>query len=318
MTDERFLVTGALGCIGAWTVKRLVDEGTVVWTYDLGSSNHRLKLIMDDESLEKVNLVSGDITDFDSFDRVVAENGITHIVHLAAFQVPFVRAEPVLGAKVNLVGMSVVLESAKRHLDQIRGLAYASSAAVYGPPGQGFQTTSLYGIHKQAKEGMARIYSQDYGLHAVGLRPHTVYGPGRDQGMTSTPTKAMLAAAVGRPYQITFGGTIVMEHADDMAQVFIDAARAKPERAGAYDVGGNTVAVEEIVNAINTAAPEMAGQVTYNPTPLPVSSTQEEQPLHQLLGKLNWRPLGEGVRQTIEHFKKAVSSNRIDVERAIT
>ena len=108
-------------------------------------------------------------------------------------------------------------------------------------------------IHKQAKEGMARIYSQDYGLHAVGLRPHTVYGPGRDQGMTSTPTKAMLAAAIGRPYQITFGGTIVMEHADDMAQVFIDAARAKPEQAGAYDVGGNTVAVDAIVEAINAA-----------------------------------------------------------------
>jgi len=317
MTTERFLVTGALGCIGAWTVKRLVDEGTPVWTYDLGSSNHRLKLIMEDEALAKVNLVAGDITDFDAFDHVVADNGITHIVHLAAFQVPFVRAEPILGAKVNLVGMSVVLESAKRHKDQLQGLAYASSAAVYGPPGMGNQTTSLYGIHKQAKEGMARIYSQDYGLHAIGLRPHTVYGPGRDQGMTSTPTKAMLAAAIGRPYQITFGGTIVMEHADDMAQVFIDAARAKPEKAGAYDVGGNTVAVEEIVNAINAAAPEMAGKITYNPTPLSVSSTQEDAPLKTLLGKIIWRPLNEGVKQTVEHFKKAVAAGRIDVERAI-
>lgn len=317
MTNERFLVTGALGCIGAWAVKRLADEGTPVWTYDLGSSNHRLKLIMDDEALAKVNLVSGDITEFDAFDRVVAENGITNIIHLAAFQVPFVRAEPVLGAKVNLVGMAVVLESAKRHKDQLQGLAYASSAAVYGPPGMGNQTTSLYGIHKQAKEGMARIYSQDYGLHAVGLRPHTVYGPGRDQGMTSTPTKAMLAAAIGRPYQITFGGTIVMEHADDMAQVFIDAARVKPEKAGAYDVGGNTVEVEAIVNAINSAAPEMAGKITYNPTPLPVSSTQEDAPLKTLLGKLNWRPLNEGVKQTVEHFRKAVAAGRIDVERAI-
>lgn len=317
MTNERFLVTGALGCIGAWTVKRLVDEGTPVWTYDLGSSNHRLKLIMEDEALAKVNFVSGDITEFDPFNKVVSENGITHIVHLAAFQVPFVRAQPVLGAKVNLVGMSVVLESAKQNLSQIQGLSYASSAAVYGPPGMGYQTTSLYGIHKQAKEGMARIYSQDYGLHAVGLRPHTVYGPGRDQGMTSTPTKAMLAAAIGRPYQITFGGTIVMEHADDMAQVFIDAARAKPEKAGAYDVGGNTVAVEEIVNAINAAAPEMADKLTYNPTPLTVSSTQEDQPLKTLLGKLNWRPLNEGVKQTVEHFKRAIAAGRIDVEKAI-
>jgi len=317
MTDERFLVTGALGCIGAWTVKRLMDAQTPVWTYDLGSSRHRLELIMDDDALAAVNFVSGDIADFDAFDRVLADNGITHLVHLAAFQVPFVRAQPVLGAQVNLVGMAVVLESAKRHRDHLRGLVYASSAAVYGPPGMGFQTTSLYGIHKQAKEGMARIYSQDYGLHAVGLRPHTVYGPGRDQGMTSTPTKAMLAAAMGRPYQITFGGTIVMEHADDMAQVFIDAARAKPERAEAYDVGGNTVAVEEIISAINAAAPHMAGQISYNPAPLPVSATQDGEPLHKLLGRLEWRPLGEGVGQTIAHFAEAARAGRIDVERAI-
>jgi UDP-glucuronate 4-epimerase len=317
MADERFLVTGALGCIGAWTVKRLVDEGTPVWTYDLGSSRHRLELIMTDDKLTEINFVSGDITDFDTFDKVVTDNGITHIIHLAALQVPFVRAQPVLGAQVNLVGMAVVLESAKRHMDHVRGLAYASSAAVYGPPGMGKQTSSLYGVHKQAKEGMARIYSQDYGLHAIGLRPHTVYGPGRDQGMTSTPTKAMLAAAIGRPYQISFGGTIVMEHADDMAQVFIDAARAKPERAEAYDVEGNTVTVEEIVHAIDVAAPDMAGKITFNPAPLPVPASMDETTLTSLLGTLQWRPLQQGVQQTVDDFKQAVQDGRIDVERAI-
>lgn len=218
---------------------------------------------------------------------------------------------------MNLVGMAVVLESAKRHQDHVRGLAYASSAAVYGPPGMGKQTSSLYGVHKQAKEGMARIYSQDYGLHAIGLRPHTVYGPGRDQGMTSTPTKAMLAAAIGRPYQISFGGTIVMEHADDMAQVFIDAARAKPERAEAYDVEGNTVTVEEIVRAIDVAAPDMAGKITFNPGPLPVPASMDETTLTSLLGPLQWRPLQQGVQQTVDDFKKAVQDGRIDVERAI-
>lgn len=220
-TGERFLVTGALGCIGAWTVKRLVNEGVPVWAYDLGTSLHRLQLIMDDNALNIVKFVQGDITNFDTFNRAVADNGITHIVHLAAFQVPFVRAQPVLGAKVNLVGMSVVLEAAKQHMDQVRGLVYASSVAVYGLDGKSMQPVSLYGVHKIAQEGMARIYSQEYGLHSLGLRPHTVYGPGRDQGMTSTPTKAMLAAAVGRPYEISFGGTILMEHAADMAAAFI-------------------------------------------------------------------------------------------------
>jgi nucleoside-diphosphate-sugar epimerase len=42
MASERFLVTGAFGCIGAWTVKRLVDEGVPVTTYDLPGEPARL------------------------------------------------------------------------------------------------------------------------------------------------------------------------------------------------------------------------------------------------------------------------------------
>src|SRR5471032_173640 len=132
--SERFLVTGALGCIGAWTVKRLLGEGVAVWTYDLPGSQHRLKLILDDAQLARVNRISGDITDFAHFEKSVADNGITHIVHLAAFQVPFVRADPVQGMRVNAVGTTIVFETARRHADQVQGIAYASSAGVYGPP----------------------------------------------------------------------------------------------------------------------------------------------------------------------------------------
>ena len=112
---EKFLVTGALGCIGAWTVKRLVAEGVPVWTYDLPGEPHRLRLIMDDAALAKVNFIHGDITDAAAFEQAVAANGITHVVHLAALQVPFVRADPLAGARVNVVGTTVVLESVRRH-----------------------------------------------------------------------------------------------------------------------------------------------------------------------------------------------------------
>src|SRR3712207_8202915 len=37
------------------------------------------------------------------------------------------------GARVNVVGTAVVLETAKRHREQVRGLVYASSFGVYGP-----------------------------------------------------------------------------------------------------------------------------------------------------------------------------------------
>lgn len=316
MVIERYLVTGALGCIGAWAVKRLIGEGQAVWTYDLGGSKHRLELIMQAEALAQVQFISGDITDTTAFERAVAENGITHIIHLAALQIPLVRANPVQGAHVNVVGMANVLEVARRHANQIRGLVYASSVAVYGPPGQPtFQTVSLYGIHKQAKEGMARIYWNDYGVRSIGLRPHTVYGPGRDQGMTSAPTKAMLAAAAGRPYQIAFGGTVLYQHAEDMAAAFIQAARASRDGAHIFDLGGTLAEMPEVVAAIEAAAPEVTGQITFDDKPLPVSWGADES--EAVIGKTHWMPLADGVKATVEHFRAAIRAGKVDVERGL-
>ena len=324
--SERFLVTGALGCIGAWTVKHLVEAGVPVWTYDLPGSGHRLHLILDEDALGQVTQIAGDITDFAHFEQAVAENGITHIVHLAALQVPFVRANPVLGAQVNVVGSTIVLETVKRHADQIQGLAYASSAGVYGPishypPGPlahdaPLQPQNLYGVTKQANEGMARIYWQEYGMRSVGLRPYIIYGPGRDQGMSSTPTKAMLAAALGRDYHISFAGSAVYHHARDAAGVFIRAARAQIEGAPVYNLGGTTASMTEIVAAIEAAAPQMAGRITIEPRILD-TPTVDDSALEAALGHTEWIDLTSGVRQTVELFRSAVREGKVDVDRIL-
>jgi UDP-glucuronate 4-epimerase len=334
MTEERFLVTGALGCIGAWTVKRLLDESVPVWAYDLPGDRHRLRLLMDDEALATVNIVDGDITDEVAFERVVEDNGITHIVHLAALQVPFVRANPVQGARVNVVGTTVVFETAKRHADQVRGLVYASSAAVYGPP-DGYppgplahdapvNPANLYGVFKLANEGTARIYWQENGVRSIGIRPYVIYGPGRDQGVTSTPTKGMLAAAVGRPYEIRGVGNAVFHHAEDAAGVFIRAARALAwtavhgtDGAPVYNLGGSDAHVRDIVAAIEAAAPETAGLVTFDPNAPPTIASVDGRPLESVVGPIAWTPLAEGVRHTIEHFRSAVKAGTIDVDRAL-
>jgi len=325
--SERFLVTGALGCIGAWAVKRLVDAGVPVWTYDLPGSDHRLRLMLRDEQLARVTQTAGDITDQAAFERAVADNGITHIVHLAGLQVPFVRADPVQGARVNVVGTTIVFETIKRHAEQVRGLAYASSFGVYGPaalypPGPlahdaPLKPPTLYGVLKQANEGTAQIYWQEYGLRSVGLRPYIVYGPGRDQGMTSTPTKAMAAAAVGRAYHISFGGTAVYQHANDAANVFIRAARASVDGAPVYNLGGSSAPMAAIVAAIAAAAPEMAGQITFEPTQLPNPADVDSSALDAAIGPTSWVSLGEGVRRTIEHFRAAAEAGRMNIERAI-
>ena len=325
--SERFLVTGAFGCIGAWTVKRLLDEGVPVWTYDLPGNPHRMHLIMDEAALAKVNFVNGDITDHKLFEKTVVDNGITHIIHLAALQVPFVRADPVLGARVNVVGTTIVFETAKQHAQQVQGLTYASSTGVYGsadeyPAGPlahnaPLKPPTLYGVYKQANEGTAKIYWKEYGLSSIGLRPYVVYGPGRDQGWTSTPTKAMVAAAVGRKYHINFSGSIVYQFAKDAAAVFIRAARTPSEDAVVYNLGGTTATMAEVVAAIEAAVPASAGQITFEPTVLPGPAGIDSSALETALGPLHWTPLVEGVRQTIDCFQAAVKANKLNVEKIL-
>src|SRR5262249_22337889 len=186
----------------------LAGAGTAVVATDLAGDAHRWRLI-DPELEQKVPLVPCDVTDAQAFQRLVSEQALTHRVHLAALQVPFARAQPMLGARVNVEGMAVVLEAYRNLRDQVRGLAFASSVAVYGPaeryPDGPLahdavpQPATLYGAYKLADEGLSRVWEFAYGLVSIGLRAGVVYGPGRDQGVTSSRSMAMLAAAVGRP-----------------------------------------------------------------------------------------------------------------------
>jgi nucleoside-diphosphate-sugar epimerase len=168
-----------------------------------------------------------------------------------------------------------------------------------------------------ANEWTAKIYWQDYNVRSVGLRPFFVYGPGRDQGVSSVPTKAMLAAAIGRPYRIAMGGTAVYQHADDVAATAIRAARTEIDGAPVFNVGGHSVPMTGVVSAIEGAVPEAAGTISIAPDVFPIPEDVDGRPLDEALGAAYRRPFAEGVRETVAHFRRAVDEGRIDVERAI-
>ncbi|HJZ50471.1 MAG TPA: NAD(P)-dependent oxidoreductase [Roseiflexaceae bacterium] len=319
MSTERFLVTGALGCIGAWVVRNLAREGAEPVVFDLASDPRRLKLIMAPDELARVTFVAGDITDLAALERALDQHEITNIIHLAALQVPFCKADPPLGARVNVVGTVNVFEAVARRKDRIGHLVYASSVAVYdaadaGAPGAVLQhgaaghPTNLYGVYKQANEGTARIYWQDNRVASIGLRPYTVYGPARDQGMTSSPTKAMFAAAVGQPYHIPFGGRGIFQYADDVAKTFIACARTPFEGADIFNLSGSVVHMREVVEAIETAAPESAGRITFEDTPLALPEDFDAAPLIALIGQPHFTPLKQAVGETIALFRERVAS----------
>src|ERR1041384_5958273 len=128
------LLTGGYGCIGSWITRNLLERGSRVWIYDLKEDPKRMRLIMDEAQVRQVAFVQGDVTDLPRLKETLAKNQITHIVHLAGLQVPVCRADPLLGAKVNVLGTLVVFEAVRALGDQVRRLVYASSAAVCGPP----------------------------------------------------------------------------------------------------------------------------------------------------------------------------------------
>jgi UDP-glucuronate 4-epimerase len=302
-----FLVTGILGCLGAWTARVLVESGMPVVGYDLGTETHRLELVLG-ERRSDVTLVQADITDLGALERALDEHDIARVIHLAALQVPFCRENPPLGAAVNVVGTANVFEAVRRRAERIPGVVYASSAAVYGPNDRGVEdelTTPAthYGVYKQANEGTARVYWEDHRLPSIGLRPYTVYGPGRDQGMTSTPTQAMLAAARGEPFHITFGGTTQYQHARDVAACLVACAEQLHEGARVHNLPGAATDMTEVVAAIEAAVPESAATITFEPAGLPFP------PVLQSTGEVPFEatPLLDGVAETIEHFRRHAS-----------
>lgn len=312
MPEGTTLVTGALGCVGAWTVRALLDEGARVVTYDLGGSEHRLRLTLRDDELEELVRVTGDVTDLGALEGAIDEHGVTRVIHLAALQVPFVRENPPLGAAVNVVGTVNVLEAARRRLDRISNVVYASSTAVYSsrdptpaPESGGREPETHYGVTKLADEGMARVYAEEAGVPSLGIRPFVVYGPGRDQGMTSTPTQAMAAAARGAGFRISFGGRCQYDYAPDVGRAFARASTASVTGALTANYPGVAASMDEVVAAIEAAAPEVAGRIEYDDVQLPFPPELESEVLERVAGPLPRTPLAYGVHETVEAFRRA-------------
>src|SRR5205085_9723403 len=173
----------------------------------------------------------------------------------------------------NVLGTLAVFEAVRQSQGQVQRLVYASSAAVFGPP-EAYPAgpladdvplvpTTTYGVVKCCNEGNARIYFQDHGLSSVGLRPWTVYGVGRDFGMTSEPTKAIKSLALGRPYHITYGGVQDLQYVDDVAKCFVRCLVAPYQGAKSYNLRGEVVDLPGFHRALCEVEPAAQRLITF-------------------------------------------------------
>ena len=318
----RVLITGGYGFLGSWIVKDLFAGGHSIFLYDIKQDAERLEVVLNKDIISQTTFCEGNVTDQDRLIRTIREHGITHIIHLAGLQVPTCRANPVLGAQVNVMGTLAIFEAYKECRNQVKRVVYASSAAVFGPPADypegplsdnvRLSPSTNYGFYKICNEGNAKVYFLDHGMTSIGLRPWTVYGVGRDVGMTSEPTKAMKCMALHKPYHITYGGFQDLQYVADVARVFAHSLDVPFEGAKSYNLRGDVVDLQTLHQVFEKLEPEASKLITFGDRQIQIAYNLSDEGLQKEIGPLPKTTLSEGIFRTIKKFRKLEAEGRLD------
>ncbi|MEJ8629943.1 SDR family NAD(P)-dependent oxidoreductase [Sphingomonas sp. I4] len=255
MAGTPILVTGAAGFIGHATAHRLLQRGETVIGVDIVNDYY-------DPALKEARLATlagqdrfsfhrMDIADAGAVRALVADHGITRVVHLAAQAgVRHSIDNPFAYERSNTAGHLAVLEAC-RHQPGFEHLVYASSSSVYGDKpmgGAGFREdepsvspVSLYAATKRACELMSQSYAALFGFPQTGLRFFTVYGPwGRPDMAYFSFTRKILG---GEPIEVFGGGRMARDftYIDDIVDGIVGALDRPPSRGDhrLFNIGGS-------------------------------------------------------------------------------
>ena len=128
--DRPTLVTGATGLVGAWLVRRLIDEGAdvVCLVRDWVPQSELVR----DDLLARVRVVRGDVRDQALGERVLAEYEVDTVFHLAAQTiVGIANRNPISTFETNMAGTWALLEACRRN-PTVKQIVVASSDKAYG------------------------------------------------------------------------------------------------------------------------------------------------------------------------------------------
>jgi len=318
--------------LGAYVLRHLIRSGADVAILEPKINFGILEQVLQPAEIDKVKVFTADITDGKAVLEAVLSFTPTAIVHLAGVQIPTVRGNPALGAAVNVAGTVNVFEAVRALAAQQKQapipVSYASSGAVLGPssdypagaplPAERnyHRPRTLYGVYKLCNEGTARIYFQDHSIPSAGLRPLTIFGVGREIGLTSGPTKAVKAAVLGRKFVIEVSGTTGFHYVADVARMFVEAAAGAARSPGAHVCGikGHLVSYEAFLQEAEKVLPTVSQLASIKPgaPDVPIHGDVDEAPLRKLTQRDELHmPLDAAIADMVKLYKELHSSNKL-------
>lgn len=225
------------------------------------------------EDLPGVSFAQLDVRDADALLAVSKDAGVDRIVHTAAVLSNGLRADPVLGLDVNLMGTVNILELARR-LPVKRTVTISSTTVLYSGFG-GFgaepipedaamrllsdRPRSLYSATKLAGENLGMLYRDLYDVDHVSLRLAAVIG-----GYSSTPSSVpgqlmsrLVAAAksgedcvLDNPL-LTWGGQEEFVDLRDCAGAVLAALYAEAPEQGVYNIAHEKLwTLSEVISSV--------------------------------------------------------------------
>src|SRR5215469_6317315 len=317
MKRQTILVTGGYGCIGAETSKSLLrnSEASVV-ICSRSVSDQRTERVFYDVGRERLTAVQADVTDQNVLREILSRHQVTRVVHLAALQTPDCNAHRNLGLQINVAGTQNVVEAMKASGLSIERFIFASSIAVYGPRASypagrvpmlaEPNPVNVYGVWKLAGEHVSRLFCAETGVPTLSLRPGVLYGPGRDAGLTSSPTTAMKQLALGRAYEIPFRSRQDYLFAPDVGGAIGTAVLEPFDGYGVFTLPSLTLSTDEIVASMRRAAAGLGlaegFQITVGKDDVPFICDLDYEPFVAAFPNVPHTSLDDGVRKSLEVF----------------
>ena len=301
------LVTGGCGFIGTWVLHELMKGDATPVVVDNQPAPARWQRVLG-KDLARVQRAEVSLMDPAALRAVIERHKVTHLIHLAALLTPACQQDPWLGCQVNILGSTAVFEAARRS-GQIRAISYASSYAVYGPEAADDASSTnrpptFYGAFKQSVDLIAEQYWRHFGIASVAVRPHVVYGPERDVGLTAGPSLAARAAVTGEKYTIGYRGTVGYDYVEDVARAFVRSAFECPPGAAVVDLPGEHATTEQFASAIAAVVPEAASRINVDGPLIPSNLPPHPNYISTLFPDWRATPISEGVKKTIEFYRR--------------